>query len=94
MNAGVNIEDLNLHEGEDYTHMAGLTQNYHCYYEEQPLYRPNRFLTYNHLSIKLPVVQHPEWMNMMKGIDDYYAFEESESDQIIEKFFPKGENNG
>jgi len=93
MNVGVNIEDLDLLPDVDFTHIAGLTQNYYCYLNEQPLYRPNRFLTYNHLSIKLPVPQHPEWMRMMKGIDDYYAFEESEMDEPMATFFPKGDTN-
>lgn len=45
------LDTLGIHDREDYYHLAGLTQNYHA----RPYYKPNEFLTYNRLCLKLPV---------------------------------------
>lgn len=79
----VDLEDIGLHKDEDYYHLGGLTQNYHA----KPYYKPNQFLTYNYLSLQLPVPHHPEFKRRMEEIIEKEHFEASESDEIIERFF-------
>lgn len=49
----VDIRELGFQEGKDFYHMAGLTQNYNCFLDHQPFYKPNEFLTYNEQSLVL-----------------------------------------
>jgi len=44
-------------DNRDFFHMAGFTNNYHCFREGQPLYKPNEFLSYNHYARELPMLK-------------------------------------
>lgn len=65
----VELEDIGLHNREDFYHMAGLTQSYHA----QPFYKPNEFLTYNRYAQKLPV-PYGEFVKVMEKIDKEHPF--------------------
>ena len=80
------LETLGLHDGEDYYHLAGLTENYHA----TPYHKPNQFLTYNHYAQQLPVAYN-EFKLKMEAIDKKEMFEESEADEIVHSMFPKKE---
>lgn len=58
------LETIGLHKGEDYLHIAGVTQSYHT----KPFHKPNQFLTYNRLSLNLPIVYN-EFRFIMENID-------------------------
>lgn len=58
------LETIGLRDKEDYVHIAGVTQSYHA----KPFHKPNQFLTYNRLCLKLPV-QFNEFRQTMESID-------------------------
>ena len=58
------LEQIGLHKGEDYYHLAGLVQNYHA----KPFHKPNAFLTYNRLALDLPVAYN-DFREKMEAID-------------------------
>lgn len=64
MSNSADLDTIGLHDREDYYHLAGLTQNYHA----KPYYKPNEFLTYNRLSLNLPV-KYNEFRLLMEQID-------------------------
>lgn len=80
-----NITDFGLEFGRDFYHLAGLTQNYHCFREGQPFYKPDEFLTYNHLVQKLPIAQSQEFMSYSEAIEKAFGKAENET---IKRFFP------
>lgn len=82
---GVNIENIGLHDFEDYHHMAGFTQNYNCIKEGQPLYRPEEFLSYNHYVQKVPVVQDPSFLELCQYIEKEYGSGDTKG--YIKNFF-------
>lgn len=88
---GINIEDLGLHSNEDYYHMAGFTQNYYCIQNNQPLYKPEEFLAYNHYVQKVNVLQHPVYVETSQLIERLYG--SGDKDGFIRSFFPKNETN-
>lgn len=63
------LETVGLHQGEDFYHLAGLTQNYHA----QPFFKPNEFLTYNRYALKLPIPFN-EFRLIMEKIDREHPF--------------------
>ena len=61
---GADLEQIGLHDKEDYLHIAGVCQSYHT----KPFHKPNQFLTYNRLCLDLPVVFN-EFKEKMIAID-------------------------
>lgn len=88
MTHGTDLESLGLHSGEDYYHMAGFTNNYHCIREGQPLYKPDEFVAYNRYVQTLPVAQHPVFLERCKAIEERYG--KGDGNSFIKEFFPKG----
>lgn len=78
---GVDFEAVNIHEGEDYYHLAGLTQNYHA----TPYFKPKEFLTYNHYAQLLPI-PYNEFKLIMEQIDE--QFDMNQKDDTVASFFP------
>lgn len=68
----IELRDAGLEDKKDFYHMAGLTHNYYCYDNEQPLYKPEEFLTYNHYILDLPVPQQNAFINNCWRIDKLY----------------------
>lgn len=64
------LETIGLHKGEDYYHLAGLTQNYHA----KPFHKPNEFLTYNRYAMRLPSIVYPNFYMVMEEIDKTNPF--------------------
>lgn len=69
----MDLKDFDFVEREDFYHMAGLTQNYHVFDEGQPFYKPDEFLTYNALSLQLPIEIEPVFKAKMQKIKDKYG---------------------
>jgi len=65
----LDIEQVGFKKQQDFCHLGGLTQNYHCLDNNQPLYKPNEFYTYNYLSINVPVIQDKHWYDRMGRIN-------------------------
>lgn len=86
MTPGKDIRDFGLKERENFYHIAGLTQNYYCVDNDQPLYKPDEFLAYNILSIVLPY-QNPNFYNREFKIAEKYGYSDNET--FLSKFFPK-----
>lgn len=63
------LETVGLHKGQDFYHLAGLTQNYHA----EPFFKPNEFLTYNRYALKLPIPFN-EFRDKMEQIDKSHPF--------------------
>lgn len=82
----VDIRDLGFKEREDFYHMAALTQNYHCYLNNQPFYKPDEFLTYNHYVQKVNVPKNEYFMAESQKIEGSFGKRENET---IKNFFPK-----
>jgi len=80
------ITRLELENGKDFYHMAGLTQNYHCYNQAQPFYKPDEFLTYNHYVQQVDVPKNEYFMAESKKIEGSFGKRENEK---IKSFFPK-----
>ena len=83
---GINLKKLNLIDKIDYYHLGGLTQNYHCFYNNQPLYKPQDFLYYNYQSMLLPS-QSMRFFRVQLEI--YEKYEKVETHPFLEDFFPK-----
>jgi len=79
------INDFGLVYKKSYYHLNGLTQNYHCFRENQPFYKPDEFLTYNHLVQKLKISQSQEFMSYSEAIEKAFGKGENET---IKRFFP------
>ena len=79
------IRELGIFERKDFYHIAGLTQNYHCFKEGQPFYKPSEFLTYNSLVQKLPIPQSQEFMSYSEAIEKAFG---KGNDETIQSFFP------
>lgn len=62
------IDEFGFDNKYHYYHLNGLTQNFHCYHENQPFYRPDEFLTYVDSSLSLPVVHCPEFRLLCEEI--------------------------
>lgn|SRR3990167_112725 len=75
------------HGGIDRTfvHLAGTTQNYSCFRDDQPLYQPNNFLAYNHGVRSLPVVQEAGFLQLCSDIESKLGVGDS---PIVSSFFP------
>ncbi len=80
----VDLEALLLHSGEDYYHLAGLTQNYHAL----PYFKPDEFLTYNHYAKDLPI-PHCEFRTIMAKVD--VGFDKDKENKTVKGFFPEKE---
>lgn len=78
------LEDARLVEKDDFYHLAGLTQNYYCFLNNQPLFKPKEFLTYNHYAIRLPIVHNTSFRELGKRIDASYEYDLT----YIRDFFP------
>lgn len=81
------LETIGLHDKEDFLHIAGVTQSYHA----KPFHKPNQFLTYNRLCLKLPVVFN-EFRQTMEAIDTdrnnpFFL------DMPVQTMFPKQDEN-
>ena len=79
------IGEFGLVDRKDFIHAGGLTQNYHCFREGQPFYKPSEFLTYNALIQKVPVVQSPEFLSYSEAITKAFG---NPNDETIKSFFP------
>lgn len=80
------LEDLGFTEKQDFYHMAGFTNNYHCYKLGQPFYKPEEFLTYNHYALSVAVDIPFEFEQYMQEIDGKYYRSELDV-PFIKKFF-------
>lgn len=78
------LETIGLHKGEDFYHLAGLTQNYHA----TPYFKPNEFLTYNFFAQRLPV-PYNDFKLIMEKITKDTSFEPSEANEVVLSMFPK-----
>lgn len=93
---GVDIETLGLRAKVDYYHLAGLTQNYACFKNNQPFYKPDEFLTYNMETLELMQHQYvtlPE--NFMKmcleiSVKEGVGSSLEGKNEFIRDFFPPG----
>lgn len=79
------IREIGLKDREDFLHLAGLTQNYHCFRENQPFFKPDEFLTYNHYIQKLNVPQDQTFMSYCEGIEKAFKNPDNE---VVKNFFP------
>jgi len=79
------IREFGLKERKDFYHLAGCTQNFHCFREGQPFYKPDEFLTYNSLIQKLPIVQDQTFMSYCEGIEKAFK---NPNNETIRHFFP------
>lgn len=79
-----NITDFGCRDKADFYHIAGLTQNYHVFKENQVFYRPEEFLAYNALSLQVPVNHNVEFTQLCRSVQAKHGSGESD---VIKKFF-------
>lgn len=85
------IEEYGFDKKVHYYHLNGLTQNFQCYQERQPFYRPEEFLTYNSCCLRLDIRQEPEFLLLQKEIELRHGGSDVE---FIKKFFPSEARHG
>jgi hypothetical protein len=78
--------ELTLHNKKDYFHLNGLSQNYMNYKDNQPFYQPLDFLYYNKKCLKLPVENHPEFLQIEKAI--YIKYKAPDRHPFLDRLFP------
>ena len=87
---GKELREFGLVERKDFYHLAGLTQNYACVENKQPLYKPDEFLAYNHHCLNMSEVlvkQDNNFVFKMGVIESKYG--SGDKDGFINDFFPK-----
>lgn len=84
----VELRELGFKEGEDFFHMAGLSNCYHVHKLGQPFYKPENFLAYNGLCLKLPITHEASFKKLCEEIKDKHGTGNCE---WIQKFFPQSE---
>ena len=82
---GKNLKQLGFEEKKDFYHMSGLSQNYACFMEGQPFYKPKEFIVYNSLSMLLPY-QEMSFEKKQQDIAEKFGFTEEET--FLTHFFP------
>lgn len=80
------LKSLGLKERVDYYHMAGLTQNYHCFWRGESFYKPEEFFSYNYYCLQLGIPIHPRILETMNTIENKYKYGDRNS--FIKTFFP------
>lgn len=86
MTSGVDLRVLGLKEREDYYHMAGNTQNFSCYKNNEPFYKPDEFLAYNYLCNNLDIPMPEGFRKLAKNIEVEKGRGDTEG--VIKNFFP------
>ena len=85
----VELRELGFKDKEDFYHLEGYTNNYWVHQLKQPFYKPEEFLAFNALCQELPMIIIPEFVNLMKEIEDRHG--RGDDKGFIKHFFPTEE---
>jgi hypothetical protein len=73
LSSGISIDELGVKNKVDYFHMNGLSQNYMSFKYGDPFYQSYQFLFYNWNCLKLPVEQHPDFLQIEQSIEAQFG---------------------
>ena len=85
----IELRELGFKNKEDFYHLAGYTNNFWVHQLKQPFYKEEEFLAFNALCQELPMIIIPEFVNLMKEIEDRHG--RGDDKGFIKDFFPTEE---